>query len=43
MFGKKPKRQSMPYKKDKAVFRHSAVTTKKVNVNPYAKRGGDRF
>lgn len=37
------KRQSMPYKKDQQVFKHTAVKTKKINVNPYPKRGGIRF
>lgn len=39
----KGKRTIMPKRKDNAVFRHSVVKTKKVNVNPYPYRGGFRM
>ena len=37
------KRKKMPQKKDKAVFRRTAVSTKKINVNPTIYRGGIRL
>lgn len=37
------KRKTMPKAKDNAVFRHSVVKTKKINVNPHPRRGGIRF
>ena len=39
----KQKRRTMPYKKDQAYFKHTAVRTKKINVNPYPARGGYRI
>lgn len=37
------KRYKSTGKKDKAVFRHTAVKTKKMNVQPVQARGGTRL
>lgn len=36
-------RKRMRPRKDKKVFRHTAVTTKKININPSIPRGGIRL
>lgn len=36
-------RKKMPKRKDKKVFRYTAVKSKKINVNPAEYRGGIRM
>lgn len=36
-------RKSVPKRKDKKVFAHTAVRGKKINVAPHPARGGIRF
>lgn len=37
------KRKKMQKGKDKKVFRNTAITTKKININPTIYRGGIRL
>lgn len=37
------KRRIMPRKADKRVFRRTAITSKKINLNPKIYRGGIRL
>ena len=36
-------RKDTPQKKDKKIFRNTAITTKKINLNPSVYRGGIRL
>lgn len=36
-------RKSMSRRKDKSVFRHTAVKSKKINLSPRSMRGGIRL
>lgn len=36
-------RKRMPQRRDKKVFRHTAVKSKKININPTIYRGGIRL
>lgn len=36
-------RKSTPKKKDRKIFRNTAITTKKINLNPTIYRGGIRL
>lgn len=36
-------RRSTPKRKDKKVFRNTAISTKKINLNPSVYRGGIRL
>lgn len=36
-------RKTTPRKKDKKIFRNTAITTKKININPTIYRGGIRL
>ena len=37
------KRKKMPHKKDQKVFRNTAVSSKKINIDPKIYRGGIRM